>query len=599
LDFLAELRRRSVFRVTAAYLVAAWVVMQVVGFVADASTMPEWATTFVLILVIAGLPIVIVVAWAFEITPEGPKLTGPRGEDERIKPFRPADAILVAALVAVICVVVWQQLAPRDVQYVAAEVEQDAGPEAASIAVLAFDDLSPEGNQEYFSDGISEELLNVLVRVDGLRVASRTSAFSFKGSDASIPEIASDLNVRHVVEGSVRRAGDTIRITAQLIDSESDGHMWSETYDRELTASNIFAVQDEIATAIVAELRARLGGILPEVEIDVTAATDSLDAFELYWRAWELYLDRRDLGEVERLLAQVVDLDPEYAEAWELRGATHMLAGVQYGGIPGTRDELLAMAREYNDIALALDPDSSLAIASNANLSVDVLANPDAAMLAQAIEDLTRAIELDPHNVSALNWRGGEYLRVGYDQLAIQDYLACIELEPLSAACQGSLINTYSTMGEYQLAYDRLIESLEQGVAYVGASPVSLAILGKRDLFLVTVAQDYPDNPPWGTPDVFYEILRNPEGDWDHLIPAFEAQWDNNIAYRYLGPIIGAYPSEFPDGWYAFYDHEYAEYRRSPEYQAQLQASSLPEFWRAYGFPPQCRERDDGWIECE
>jgi len=402
-----------------------------------------------------------------------------------------------------------------------------------------------------------------------------------------------------VVEGSVRRDEDTIRITAQLIDSENDGHLWSQTYDRDLSAESIFDIQDDIANAIVAALAERLGDILPQSAIEVTASTDNLDAFELYWRAWELYLDRRDFGEIERLLAQVVELDPEYARAWELRGAAHMLAGVQYGGIPGTSEELLATAREYNDIALALDPASSLAIASNANLSVTVSANPDAAMLAQAIEDLTRAIELDPHNVSALNWRGGEYRQVGYLQLAIDDFQACIDLEPLSSACQTSLGSTFGAMGEDQRAYDQFIESLELGAAYISAPIGSLARLGKRDLFILTVAQDYPDNPPWGTPDVLYEIMRNPDGDWDHLIPAFEAQWDDHIAYRYYGLIIGAYPSEFPFGWSPLLDPENAAYRRSPEHQATLQASPYPEFWHEYGFPPQCHERDDGWIDCD
>jgi len=600
MNFLAELRRRSVFRVTAAYLVAAWVVMQVIGFVADASTMPDWTTTFVLILVIAGLPIVIIVAWAFELTPEGPKLTGPREEGETIKPFRPADTIILAALVTVIGVVVWQQLAPREAEMatVAAEVEEAVGPEAASIAVLAFDDLSPEGNQEYFSDGISEELLNVLVRVEGLRVASRTSAFRFKGSDASIPEIAADLQVRHVLEGSVRRSGETVRITAQLIDSATDEHLWSETYDREMTTSNIFEVQDDIATAIVAALSERLLGILPITDIEVENTTTNLNAYELYLRARRLYLDRRDFGEIERLLSQAVELDPEFADAWELRGASFMLAE-GYGGIPGTREELLERSKEYNEIALRLDPNSSLALATNAFILGGLNPEPTAQSLSQSIEGLTRAIELDPHNVSALNWRAVVYFSVGHLELSLVDRLACVELEPTSTACQMGAVSTYSALGEHERAYEHLMDSIIQGNSVMTDPFNAVANVGQHDFFMMIVALRFGSDTPWGTPDVLYEILRNPTGDFGHLIPEFEARWDDFPDYRYIGPIIGAYPPDFPDGFFVFNGDEYARYRQSPEYQEALERYGVAEFWRQNGFPSECRERDDGWIECD
>jgi TolB-like protein len=598
LDFLSELRRRSVFRVTAAYLVAAWVVMQVIGFVADASTLPAWTTTFVLILVIAGLPIVIIVAWAFELTPEGPKLTGPRAEGETIKPFRPADAILVAALLVVVGAIVWQQLTPSAVQYVSTDSVADASPEAASIAVLAFDDLSPEGDQEHFSDGISEELLNVLVRVEGLRVASRTSAFRFKGSDASIPEIAADLNVRHVVEGSVRKAGNTIRITAQLIDSESDGHLWSETFDRELTLANVFDVQDEIANAIVAALSEQLGGVLPEADLTVEASTENLTAYELYLQANQLFLAREGLDRAEQLLAEAVALDPAYAAAWELRGAVQML-GPGYGFFTGENDTPFGNAVEYSERALEIDPERSFAIAILSY--VGVVSNPAASAeeTHQAIMGLSQALELDPRNASALNWRGGLYRVFGFGEQAVADFRACVEIDPYYAACQSNLGGLLANLERYEDAYVAYVEAARIGVASLNEPLALFAYTGRQDQFIRAAAQQFGPAPPWGTNDVLYRMYREPESDFGNIANELIERQDENPFYPFLALMIDvnapipANAALYPMG------REFGLYRNSPAFQTFVTENGLADYWRAYGFPPQCSERDNGSIECE
>ncbi|MDT8410739.1 MAG: hypothetical protein RQ741_14180 [Wenzhouxiangellaceae bacterium] len=187
----------------------------------------------------------------------------------------------------------------------------------ASVAVLPFSDLSPDGDQEYFSDGISEEILNVLAGVDGLRVASRTSSFVFKGKRKSIPLITEELNVAHVLERSVRKAGDRIRIAAQLIRADDDAHLWSQNYDRELSTQNLFAIQDEIARAIVSALRQTLNTEIAGSG-EVTARTDNLDAYELYLRA----VNARSIMSTEsarvrvELLQQAVSIDPAFGDAW-------------------------------------------------------------------------------------------------------------------------------------------------------------------------------------------------------------------------------------------------------------------------------------------
>jgi len=191
------------------------------------------------------------------------------------------------------------------------------GPDPASIAVLPFIDLSPDGDQAYFSEGIAEEILNVLARIDGLRVASRTSSFLFKNENKSIPVIADTLGVAYVLEGSVRKSGDRVRVTAQLIGAGSDAHLWSDTWDRELSAENLFVIQDEIANAIVAALGETMG-LASDAEIHVAAATGNLDAYDLYLQTQSLrsVMSPANARLRMELLQRAVELDPEFGDAW-------------------------------------------------------------------------------------------------------------------------------------------------------------------------------------------------------------------------------------------------------------------------------------------
>ena len=182
--------------------------------------------------------------------------------------------------------------------------------------MLPFADLSAEKDQQYFSDGIAEEILNVLARIDGLKVASRTSAFQFRSAATGIPAIAGELGVRHVLEGSVRKAGNRVRITAQLIDASTDEHLWSETFDRTLTAEDLFAIQDEIAAATVAALRTKLGGAMAESAPAAPVRTTKVEAYELFLEARALFQARRDLGAADGLLARAIEIDRSSRTRW-------------------------------------------------------------------------------------------------------------------------------------------------------------------------------------------------------------------------------------------------------------------------------------------
>jgi adenylate cyclase len=250
MSLFTELKRRNVFRVALFYIVAAWVVIQVAETLLPVFDVPDGALRAVVIILALGFPLALVFAWAFELTPDGLK----RDQDARVDPATKQQtaqklnwATLIAAVLA-IGLLIADRLMPEPESVSApasASTSADAseGPDPASIAVLPFADLSPGGDQGYFSDGIAEEILNALARIESLNVTSRTSAFAFKSqSELGIRDIAEELHVRHVLEGSVRKAADTIRITAQLIDATTDQHLWSETYDRRLTAENVFAI---------------------------------------------------------------------------------------------------------------------------------------------------------------------------------------------------------------------------------------------------------------------------------------------------------------------------------------------------------------------
>ena len=241
---VSELRRRNVFRMAVLYAVTAWLIMQAAEVVIGLAHLPDWIGPTILGLLAVGFPIALIFSWFYELTPEGISLETDvdRSESMAHVTGRRLDFIVISLLCAAVILFAYDKWWMR-------------GPPEKSIAVLAFTNMSNDPEQEYFSDGISEELLNVLAKIPGLRVAARTSSFQFKDENRDIINIGQQLSVTHVLEGSVRKAGNQLRITAQLIDASNGFHLWSETYDREL--ANIFALQDEVSAAIVGALEER------------------------------------------------------------------------------------------------------------------------------------------------------------------------------------------------------------------------------------------------------------------------------------------------------------------------------------------------------
>ena len=270
MSILRELRRRNVFKVGIAYIVVAWLLLQVADVILNNVTAPGWIFQVILLVLAIGLPLILLFAWAFELTPEGLKREHEVDRDESITTHtgKKLNRVIIGVLVLALAYFAYDKFQSRSQELfapVALEpLKNEQGTtvaeqaDAKSIAVLPFVDMSAEKDQEYLSDGISEELLNVLAKVPELKVTSRSTAFFYKGKDFKISDIGRELNVAHVLEGSVRKSGNRVRITAQLIDVDSDTHLWSESYDR--TLDDIFAVQDEIANEVVSELKVEILG---------------------------------------------------------------------------------------------------------------------------------------------------------------------------------------------------------------------------------------------------------------------------------------------------------------------------------------------------
>jgi len=329
MSFFDELKRRNVFKVAVAYIIVGWLVMQAGEVMGSALRLPEWVDSALAFFLILGFPLAMVFAWAFEMTPEGLKKENDIDHSQPLTDAsgRTLNYTIIALLAVALVYFVWesrfqtgpepfpqeptaQTVNPGDEQRAPTPFTEDDSPDSNSIAVLPFINMSSDPEQEYFSDGITEEVLNLLVKIPELKVTSRTSVFSFKGQNIDIPTVAEKLGVAHILEGSVRKAGNRVRITAQLIEARNDVHLWSETYERQL--DDIFAIQDEIAREVVKALQIQLLGEAP------IATSTNTEAYNLYLRGKHF----ATLGTTEGLESSVkayqesIALDANFAPAW-------------------------------------------------------------------------------------------------------------------------------------------------------------------------------------------------------------------------------------------------------------------------------------------
>jgi len=448
MSFLNELKQRNVLRVAAAYIVVSWLVIQVVETLFPVFGLSDAAIRVVVIVLAIGLFPILIFSWAFEITSEGLKFEKDVDREASSTPqtSKKLDRIIMMVLALALGFFAFDKFVldpARDLELVE-ETAQEARTDALlesygdkSIAVLPFVDMSPDGDQEYMSDGIAEELLNLLAKIPDLRVVSRSSSFAFKGKEINIPSIASQLNVAYVLEGSVRLAGDQLRITAQLIEANTDTHLWSETYDRKL--ENIFQIQDEISAQVVEELKITLFGGAPKVkQIDEQAYKMVLQA-RFFW-------NRRDEGDVERALAHfenALEISPEYAPAWAGVAWANSVLALE-GQID--RTEGLRLARVAAEKSVELDP-----MLSDAHVRLGQ-AHARAIEWPAAIASYRKALELDPNSPLAMGVTALQIWKTGDFDGSIAMIEKIEEMDPLSAIWPANRFNVLVRAGRYEEA---------------------------------------------------------------------------------------------------------------------------------------------------
>lgn len=444
---LEELKRRNVLKAGLAYIVGSWIVIQVLSIIIPAIEAPDYIMKLVLVLLAIGFPIWVVFAWVYEITPDGLRRTKEVKPEEsiRIHTNNRLNHVILGALIIAIGLIIYDVLTESPVNNSSITASKDD----KSIAVLAFVDMSPDKDQEYFSDGISEEILNLLAKIKDLRVISRTSAFSFKGSNTMTEEIGKKLNVAHVLEGSVRKSGNTLRITAQLINTEDGAHIWSETYDREL--EDVFQIQDEIAQQVTQKLKTTiLGEELKSQVVDT-------EAYNLYLRAKALMISNKSAENETaiKLLEKALTISPDFALGWVNLSVAYSRSVNNFGIRPITYyDSSMVMAQK----ALALDPNSADAYSVLAYGHL-VLGNED-----KAIEACKKGLSLSPNNMRTTNVYGLILREKGEIDKALPLFEKVAILDPLQTKVFNYNIATcYENLAMYDQANNYYHKIIDEG----------------------------------------------------------------------------------------------------------------------------------------
>jgi TolB-like protein/Flp pilus assembly protein TadD len=438
-NFFAELKRRKVFRVGAAYLVVAWLAVQAASIGFPAFDAPPWALRIFILVALLGFPIAVVMAWVFDLTPEGVKLDADTSGSKRL--FAAATLLIVLALG-------WYFYGQPSFRKGDATTPSIA--DKKSIAVLPFDNLSRDPDNAYFCEGVQDEILTRLAKVADLKVISRTSTQHFKRTPGYLPQIAKQLGVVHILEGSVQKAGEEVRVNVQLINALTDAHLWADTYDRKLT--DIFAVESEIAKTIAETLQARLTG--SEKSSIAKTPTVNPEAYELYLKGRFFWNKRTgdDLRRSVEYLKQAIAKDPGYALAYAALADSYGLLRF-YGG--ASRDESVVPAEVAAKKALELDDSlaeahASLGLVATEELEID-----------RGVRELERAVQLNPNYATAHHWLALARIPLGQLDRAIGEGRRALELDPLSMIINADLSLIYLYARRYDEAEAQARKALE------------------------------------------------------------------------------------------------------------------------------------------
>ena len=549
MGIFSELKRRNVPRMAALYAVTAWLIMQVAEVVIGLALLPEWLGRFVLGVLAVGFPLALALAWFYEVTPEGLK----REEDvDRSRSIahvtgRRMDFVVIAVLAAAVAFFAFDKW----------WLGQDLEP---SIAVLPFVNMSGDPAQEHLSDGISEELLHRLAQISELHVAARTSSFYFKGKDVAIPQIASELGVRAVLEGSIRKAGDKIRVTVQLINASNGYHIWSQTFDRQL--DDIFAIQDEISAKVVSALRVSLlGGEQRRIK---RRPTDNIDAYDAYLLGRQMMARRTSssLRDSEAHFSEAIRLDPDFALAYVGLADSYALLG-SYGGLD--RQTVLARAGPALEQALALDDQLGEAYSGMGALR---LLQGD---FSGSEEAYKRAIELSPNYAPAyLGY--GMLMKRGFGRVpeALELHQTALGLDPMSTPINMAVVEDYHELGRFEEVRERCQRVIEIDPDY----PRAYTIMA--DLYWEVFGQ-LDEAVVW-----LYKAIELDPGNPDH------ARWlgmvyldlgDFEAGERWMQHAMEMAPNQYLSLWAAIYLARYTGDHRQAVESAEAMLKLAPDSW--------------------
>jgi TolB-like protein len=594
MSLLVELHRRNVFRVAMLYAVASWVLLQVAELLFPMLSVPDWALRLLFGLLLLGFPVAVIVAWAYEITPEGVRRSSgvESGTTSNARAGRRLDEVTIGLVLVAIGLIIADRFVPgradRDgatapAAGTSAAIDgASAAPAERSIAVLPFVNLSGDPADEYFSDGLAEELLNSLARIEDLKVAARTTSFQFKDRTGDVAEIARQLRVAHVLEGSVRRSGTRVRITAQLVKAADGFHLWSESYDSEL--EDIFAVQSDIARRIAEQLR---------VELSPRPTTGDVEAFDLLLRARHLMRLRNEaaLLEAQKLAEQAVGIDGQYAAAWSTL-ATVLYVLPTYADVGP--DEIMRRAEEAARKAIAFDP----ALAEAHSLLAS--RHEDRFDWVEADRLFVKALALDPNDPTTQFWRASGLSRAGYLTEGRTGLLRALETDPLNAALHMWLGLQHAADGQYGSALAEADRAEDLGLTDYpdllrGATRLAqgdeVGAIKHWDLYfdrrgirtqaprLLCEAIDDPSKRPAALaavdvlpPEEFGYYASVLLGDADRAARILEATGRGSVV---IDNII----------WWDLA----RPFRQTPEFRQLARAFRLEELWRVRGWPDKCR----------
>ncbi|HEY4282379.1 MAG TPA: tetratricopeptide repeat protein [Chthoniobacterales bacterium] len=445
-NFFSELKRRNVHKVAVAYIVGGWALAQGIAQVFPVFDVSNWAIRLLVLLIILGFPVAVAIAWFFELTPEGIKRTAVADAMPKVAGHKKRAWIYVVIVGAVVSIGLFS-LGRYTAQ---TKPSESSDLTNRSVAVLPFENLSKDPENAYFSEGIQDEILTRLAKIAQLKVISRASTDRFKSAPGDISKIAQQLGVTHILEGSVQRANDKVRVNVQLIDARNDAHLWAESYDRQLT--DIFAVESEIAKTVADVLKAKLTGAADQVL--ASRPTDDPEAHDLYFKG-RYFWDRRTAENIEKakgFFKNAIDKDPSYAVAWAGLADVYSLGPI-YTDTPPREDIQRALAAAHK----ALDLDEFLAEAhtSLANALVDDL------QFAAADKEFKRAIELNPNYATAHQWYGESLQAQARFEEAFSEVKKAFELNPLSPiinAVYGACLNTTGHPDEAIVQFRKTLE---------------------------------------------------------------------------------------------------------------------------------------------